>query len=68
MVHLERTLQLLGGHVVRSAHHLPRTCNLEILELFPHQLGQAKISDFTRPLRSMRMFSGLMSRWTTPLS
>ena len=84
MIHLGRMLDLLRRHVLRRAHDLARVGQiagrarsplravLRRAEDCPPYLrtifARPKSATFTRPRRSSRMFSGLMSRWTMPWS
>ena len=45
MIHLLRMLDLLGGHVLRRAHHLAGAGEREVLRLAAHQLRQAEVGD-----------------------
>ena len=84
VVDLLRMLDLLGGHVLWRAHHLAGAGELCIRHTpcavghgtrsVPDtsdgrtNLARPKSAILTRPSLSNSMFSGLMSRWTTPWS
>ena len=61
------------GEVIGHLHDGgPRNLDEELGELAGHapgnHLADMASATFTRPRRSKRMFSGLMSRWTMPFS
>ena len=65
MVDLEWATHLFGSDVVQRTHRLIRPRQRRMAEAGGDQLGQSEVDDL-HALWSSRMFSGLMSRWTTP--